>query len=634
MNYTGTPKKKAKPTTSTNTNSRKSRSRSVSQDSWSQSQPSSNPSASQDNPSQSFKRKPANGKDGSDYTRRARPSSNSNSYDRGFNNSEGNGSSSRSAEQRPSRNDGPRSEWRTRPQFESNGSGSNNFKAKRNRDSGYNNGSEGNGRSNTSFNRRPPRKFENGGGDVWDSNNGSSENRSPQRSESGRTNNNEFSPRRGNSERRDFQPSERRDFQPSERSSSRDSERSFSRDSESRRPRGRKRPSSNPSRGGGGGGRGRVSSEKLKYEQFNMKVLVSDKETAHQVEQKPSIPFNDMPLSPQVKKILEERGFEYPTLIQEASIPHLMNKENLVGIADTGTGKTGAFLLPIIESCLGEDKSYRALVIVPTRELAIQVHEELKKFAKGLDIAAANFIGGLSIEHDLKALRRKRQVIIATPGRLLDLVKRRVIGLNTFKTLVLDEFDRMLDMGFIQPIRQISAGMTNRDQTILFSATEDKTQSKLIDSLVDNPVHVKCGGNSSNRAQINQQIVEVPRGANKANMLIDLVSSDSFEKVLIFAETKHQTDRIHRDLMDSGVRTDLIHGGKSQNYRSNALNKFRKGAIRILVATDVASRGIDVENITHVINYSIPRDYNSYVHRIGRTGRAGKYGEVYTFISA
>lgn len=346
----------------------------------------------------------------------------------------------------------------------------------------------------------------------------------------------------------------------------------------------------------------------------------------------PSQTFDQLPIHDKLKANLVKKGFFNPTKIQEDTLEHLIAGRDLLGVANTGTGKTGAFLIPIIERLLHSTQPFKSLVVLPTRELALQVEEEFKSLTLGMGLHASSFIGGTSVSRDLGQLRRQNHLIIGTPGRLMDLADRGALRLQEISVLVLDEFDRMLDMGFVNDIKKMVRGMVNRKQTMLFSATVDKTQKSLISELLSNPIEVKVSTGASTSDQIEQDIIRVPMGGDKFNMLLNLIDNDEFSKVLIFAETKRLVDSVSKKLNQSGVRTDLIHGNKSQNYRINALDRFKKGRVKVLVATDVAARGIDVSDVTHVINYQLPLSFDSYVHRIGRTGRAGKTGKAFTFV--
>lgn len=342
--------------------------------------------------------------------------------------------------------------------------------------------------------------------------------------------------------------------------------------------------------------------------------------------------FDQMPISANLRANLHAKEFKHPTQIQNDTLEYLIAGRDLMGVANTGTGKTGAFLIPIIEQLLTANEPFKTLVVVPTRELALQVEEEFKSLAYKLGLYSTSLIGGTSVNNDIKKLGRKNHLIIGTPGRLMDMADRGALRLKDISTLVLDEFDRMLDMGFVNEIKKMVKMMHARKQTMLFSATVDKTQKSLISELLHNPIEVKVSAGVGTSDQVDQDIIRVPEGEDKFNMLLKLLGTHDVDKVLIFAETKRLVDKVGKQLNRTGISTDVIHGNKSQNYRSKALDKFKKGRVKILVATDVAARGIDVDNISHVINYQLPLTFDSYVHRIGRTGRAGKTGKAYTFI--
>lgn len=344
----------------------------------------------------------------------------------------------------------------------------------------------------------------------------------------------------------------------------------------------------------------------------------------------PTQTFEQMPMHQKLKANIAKKGFVHPTQIQQDTFEHLVAGRDLLGVANTGTGKTGAFLIPIIEQLLNGE-SFTSLVVVPTRELALQVEEEFKSLTYGLGLYVSSFIGGTSVGRDIGQLRRKNHLIIGTPGRLMDLADRKALRLQDVSVLILDEFDRMLDMGFVNDIKKMVRSMGERKQTMLFSATVDPTQKSLIKELLTDPMEVKVSTGTTTD-QVEQDIIRVPQGGDKFNMLIELIAAKGFEKVLLFAETKRMVDKVSKKLGQSGVTVDLIHGNKTQNYRNKALDKFKRGRVQVLVATDVAARGIDVSDITHVINYELPLTLDSYVHRIGRTGRAGKRGKAFTFV--
>lgn len=343
--------------------------------------------------------------------------------------------------------------------------------------------------------------------------------------------------------------------------------------------------------------------------------------------------FEEMDLQTQIKSNIEKMGFVSPTEIQDKTFDKLVNGSNLIGIANTGTGKTGAFLIPILENLLrNNDNRFQSLIIVPTRELALQVYDEFKKLSEGLKVRAACYIGGTNVEKDVRSSKNYFDLVIGTPGRLLDLRNRGSLKTSRFEVLVLDEFDKMLDMGFIRDIRELVGGMTQRKQTLLFSATKDPKQQTIINEIVSNPFVVEIHSGDQSSKNIEQDIIRVKEGEDKFKLLLNLLEDQDFDKVILFTETKHLANRLAKRLNESGIKSDQIHGNKSQNYRVNALDKFKNGSIRILVATDVAARGIDVNNVSLVINYQLPNDFDTYIHRVGRTGRAGKTGMAYTFV--
>ena len=321
--------------------------------------------------------------------------------------------------------------------------------------------------------------------------------------------------------------------------------------------------------------------------------------------------IEDLPISPNLKECLISKGFRKPTEIQDRTLEALLEKRDLLGIAQTGTGKTGAFLVPIIEHLLDHKQKNFALVMVPTRELAIQVEEEFQSMSKGLGIYSACFIGGTNISKNINTLKRASHVIIGTPGRLLDLHNRKNLDFGRFNTLVLDEFDRMLDMGFVHDVKRIIGSMHKRKHTLLFSATIDKTQEQLITGILHNPVTVKVSTGDTTGDHIDQDIIRLKEGEDKFKVLHKMLSDSDFQKVLLFEETKHKANRLCGKLNKVGILSDQIHGNKSQNARQRALNSFKQGEIKVLVATDVAARGIDVSDVTHVINYQVPMTFDS-----------------------
>lgn len=344
--------------------------------------------------------------------------------------------------------------------------------------------------------------------------------------------------------------------------------------------------------------------------------------------------IKDLPVNESIIRNLLRKGYDVPTEIQDKTLEAILAGRDILGLAHTGTGKTGAFLIPLIHNLMGENANNQVLIVTPTRELAVQIQQEFKSIANGLHLFSECFIGGTSVGKDLAKLRRKQHIIIGTPGRICDMVRQGAIQLKTFSTLVLDEFDRLLDMGFSADILSLAEGMVNKNQTILFSATEDKNQQAILSRVMNNPVEVRLKRGDIAIDNIDQQVIRVNEGQNKMQMLLTMINDPEFEKVLIFADTKRWVTKICKDLRKAGITADEIHGDKSQHYRINALQAFKTKKIRVLVATDVASRGLDIANVSHVINYQQPPCMESYIHRIGRTGRAGKSGKALTFVGA
>ncbi|MEZ4949738.1 MAG: DEAD/DEAH box helicase [Saprospiraceae bacterium] len=342
----------------------------------------------------------------------------------------------------------------------------------------------------------------------------------------------------------------------------------------------------------------------------------------------PSKDFKAFNLHPALQGNLDRVGYELPTEIQEKTYDHILNGEDVLGIAKTGTGKTAAFLIPLIQRLLTEEKEFQTLIVVPTRELAIQVKDEFWKLTRRMQFYSASFIGGTNVRTDIDILKRFQHVVVGTPGRLLDLSRKEAIMFEDYQVLVLDEYDRMLDMGFVDDVQAISDAMYGKEQTLLFSATTNEHLPRL----VKNPYEVKINSVETIN-HIEQNVVRVPSGQNKIDVLVDLVRDKRMQKVILFAETKRTVDKLRTQLYRKGIKSDCIHGDKSQVSRQKALDRLKRGNIQVLVATDVAARGIDISDVTHVINFQKPTNYDSYVHRIGRTGRAGKVGFAYTFVN-
>jgi len=342
--------------------------------------------------------------------------------------------------------------------------------------------------------------------------------------------------------------------------------------------------------------------------------------------------FEDFDIGGNLAKIISANRYYEPTEIQDKAIPHILSGSDLIGIAGTGTGKTAAFLIPIIQRLIESRQKDYALIIAPTRELASQILEEFRNLTRGLELFATALIGGSDINRSIKVLRRTNHIIVATPGRLIDMVERRHVRLDRFKVLVLDEFDRMLDMGFVDDVQRIHHQMTGIIQTLLFSATMDNKQKQIIAGFTESPVRITASSGKQLTHAIEQDVLYVPSDRRKSEVLNELLNGYRHQKVLLFCDTKRIANKVFKNLQGDRIQSDMIHGDKTQRAREVALRKFRKGQIQVLVATDVVARGIDVHDVSLVINYEVPRDYTNYVHRIGRTGRAGKTGKAITFI--
>lgn len=344
----------------------------------------------------------------------------------------------------------------------------------------------------------------------------------------------------------------------------------------------------------------------------------------------PKFEYKDLPVEAALRDNILKKGYKFPTPIQEDSILPINEGRDVLGIANTGTGKTAAFLIPLINRALQSGPKERVLIMVPTREIATQIQEELFGFTQGLRLRSAVCVGGLFIGRQIQNLRQDPNFVIATPGRLKDLLERRALNLSQFTRVVLDEADRMVDMGFINDIREILAQLPKERQSLFFSATLPPEVKNLIHSFLRDPVTVSVKKHETS-AHVEQEVMWVRNGDNKLRMLSDLLRAAHFQKVLIFGRTKRGVDKLTQFLQKEGFLVACIHGDKAQNQRQRALDAFKEHKIKILVATDVAARGLDIPNVSHVINYDVPQAYEDYVHRIGRTGRAGKKGHAITF---
>ena len=345
--------------------------------------------------------------------------------------------------------------------------------------------------------------------------------------------------------------------------------------------------------------------------------------------------FKDLDIIEPILRSIEEAGYEKPTAIQEKSIPAILKGRDILGCAQTGTGKTAAFAIPILQSIIKEkktnnDRNLRALIVAPTRELAIQIGENVTTYSKYLDIKSTVIFGGVNQSSQVRKIKSGIDVLIATPGRLIDLSNQRHVDLKNVKYFVLDEADRMLDMGMIHDVKKIISRLPKERQNLLFSATMPKEVMKLVNSILKNPIKVEVQPASSTVDIISQGAYMVSK-KNKKSLLVHLLKDESIKSVIVFSRTKHGANKIAKDLNHVGIEAAAIHGNKTQNQRQVALNNFKEGNIRVLVATDIAARGIDIDELSHVINYDLPDVPETYVHRIGRTGRAGKEGVAITF---
>mgnify|MGYP001559071018 FL=1 len=345
----------------------------------------------------------------------------------------------------------------------------------------------------------------------------------------------------------------------------------------------------------------------------------------------PTHTFSDFGLNGQVLERVARRGYVTPTPIQDQAIPVVMTGADVIGLADTGTGKTAVFLLPLIHKMLS-DRSQKALIIVPTRELAVQIDEELKAFTGGLPIYSAVCIGGNGYGHQDRALQRRPQFVIGTPGRLKDHFERRTLQLKDVQNLVIDEADRLVDMGFIKDIRMLVGKLPADRQTLFFSATMAPEVRDMVHSFLRSPqtISVKKRETSVN---VDQDVIRFTDNYHKMTLLHDLLAKDEFKKVLIFGRTKHGVEKLNEALRERGFTSISIHGNKSQSQRQRSLNEFKANQAQVMVATDVAARGLDIPNVTHVINFDLPQSFGDYIHRIGRTGRADQKGCALTFVN-
>jgi ATP-dependent RNA helicase RhlE len=343
--------------------------------------------------------------------------------------------------------------------------------------------------------------------------------------------------------------------------------------------------------------------------------------------------FGELGLAPELLAAVRDAGYDVPTPIQRDAIPRVLEGRDIIGLAQTGTGKTAAFTLPIVQRLIGGPRRTRVLVLTPTRELAAQVEASFVKYASHTEVSVIPVYGGVPIEPQERALRAGVDVVVATPGRLLDHLDRQNVDFGALEFLVLDEADRMLDMGFAPQINRVVEQLPRYRQTLLFSATMPAEVEALSRKYLRKPVVVQVGRRSEAANTVTHAVYPVPR-ERKTALLIELLRNAQMDSVLIFTRTKHGADRVVRHLERAGIAAIGLHAGKSQSQRTRALEAFKLGEARILVATDIAQRGLDVSGISHVINYDVPQQPEDYVHRIGRTGRAAQTGDAFTFMSA
>jgi superfamily II DNA/RNA helicase len=340
--------------------------------------------------------------------------------------------------------------------------------------------------------------------------------------------------------------------------------------------------------------------------------------------------FTNLDIDPRLKQNIASRGYHAPTPIQNQAIGYILKGRDLVGIANTGTGKTAAFLIPLIDKII-KNRTEKVLIIVPTRELAMQINDEVIEFAKGLNIFSLLCIGGASMQRQIHILKRHPSIIVAAPGRLKDLMQRGYINLNNFKNIVLDEVDRMLDIGFLPEIKYIISYLPEKRQSLFFSATVSADINNIISTFTKD--HITVSVKAKETAQnIDQDIIKVRDKKEKIDKLIDMLKQPGYNKILVFGRTKWGVEKLAKILKQNGFLAADIHGKKTQGQRFKALNQFKNNQLQVLVATDIAARGLDIDNVSHVINFDEPASYNDYIHRIGRTGRAHKIGKALTFV--
>lgn len=380
-------------------------------------------------------------------------------------------------------------------------------------------------------------------------------------------------------------------------------------------------------RGGNGNNRRRNSKSSI----LDISTFINKAVTNAKTEEKfiPKYSFTDFKIDTVLKQNIIARGYSQPTPIQDKVIPYILDKKDIVGLANTGTGKTAAFLIPLINKAT-LNRNEQIIILTPTRELAIQIEDELKSFTENMRIFSTVCVGGAPIYQQITKLRRPNQFIIGTPGRIMDLMKRNFLKLNNFKTIVLDEADRMLDMGFVSDMRFVMSKMPKERHTLFFSATMSPTIENLIKDFLNNPINISVKTQATAK-NVDQDIIKI-NGRNKIDILEELLSNPDFSKVLVFGRTKHGVEKLNKVLSERGIKTESIHGNKTHIQRQKSLKRFKSNEVQTLIATDVVARGLDINNVSHVINYELPETHDDYVHRIGRTGRGDKTGKALTFV--
>src|SRR3990167_5238877 len=376
--------------------------------------------------------------------------------------------------------------------------------------------------------------------------------------------------------------------------------------------------------------RGQRNQRKSQLEGADINIFMKKATSVQESENPVNLSFNDFNIADLLKQNITKHGYTTPTPIQAQAIKPILEGRDVIGLASTGTGKTAAFLIPLIDKIF-KSRTQKALIIAPTRELAVQINDELRTFTYNMNIYSALVIGGANMRRQLSDLRRNPNVVISTPGRLKDLIERRYIYLEDYSNIVLDEVDLMVDIGFITDVKYFISLMPKVRQSLFFSATIPPKIQEILQAFVTNPVTISIKKQDTSE-NVDQNVVKIENPAKKIDQLHDLLIKDGFDKVLIFGRTKHGIEKLNKELEYRGFKVGAIHGNKRQSQRQRILQSFKQNQIQVLLATDVASRGLDIDNVTHVINYDLPQTYDDYIHRIGRTGRAGKTGSALTFV--